>query len=140
MIRYLFDTDHVSLQERGHPPLRARLAAAPPGSVAVCPVTVEEMVRGRLAILARRLDGDERVRGYAKLIATISFFSSVPIVAFDARCEARYQELVALRLRVGSQDLRIAAVALAQDLVVVNRNRRDFEKVPGLLIEDWSES
>jgi tRNA(fMet)-specific endonuclease VapC len=139
MIRFLFDTAHVSLQERGHPPLRARLAEAPPGSIAVSPITVEEMLRGRLAVLARRVEGETRVRAYAKLMETVTFFSSVPVVAFDEACEARFQALVFLRTRVGSQDLRIAAIALAHDLIVVTRNRRDFERIPGLLIEDWSE-
>jgi tRNA(fMet)-specific endonuclease VapC len=48
MIRVLLDTDHVSLHERGHLPLRARLASCPPEEVAVSIVTVEEMLRGRL--------------------------------------------------------------------------------------------
>jgi tRNA(fMet)-specific endonuclease VapC len=139
MIRFLFDTDHVSLQERGHPPLRMRLAAAAPGSIAVSPITVEEMLRGRLAVLARRVEGEARIRAYAKLMETVSFFSAVPVIPFDQACEARFQELVSLRLRVGSQDLRIAASALGHGLTVVTRNRRDFERVPGLLIEDWAE-
>ena len=48
MIRVLLDTDHVSLHERGHLPLRARLASFPPEEVAVSVVTVEEMLRGTL--------------------------------------------------------------------------------------------
>jgi hypothetical protein len=64
MIRVLLDTDHVSLHERGHLPLRARLASFPPEEVAVSVVTVEEMLRGRLAILARRAEGEARVHVY----------------------------------------------------------------------------
>jgi tRNA(fMet)-specific endonuclease VapC len=77
MIRYLLDTDHVGLHERGHPPLLTRLAAVPPGSVAVSVVTVEEAIRGRLAILARRLTGGARVRAYAKFLETVRFFSAI---------------------------------------------------------------
>lgn len=61
MIRVLLDTDHVSLHERGHLQLRARLASFLPEEVAVSIVTVEEMLRGRLAILARRSEGEARV-------------------------------------------------------------------------------
>ena len=138
MIRVLLDTDHVSLQERGHLPLRARLASLPPGAIAVSVVTVEEMLRGRLAILARRSEGEARVRAYAKFLETVLFFSTVPVMPFDMACEQQFQALRAMRLRVGSQDLRIAATALVHNVVLVTRNRRDFEQVPGLMLDDWS--
>lgn len=139
MIRVLLDTDHVSLQERGHPPLRTRLASVPPETLAVSVVTVEEMLRGRLAVLARRSAGEARVRAYAKLMETLLFFSSIPVVPFDMACENQFQALRSVRLRVGSRDLRIAATALVHNLVLVTRNRRDFESVPGLLLDDWSQ-
>ena len=139
MIRWLVDTDHVSLHERGHEPLRSRLASVPPGVIAVSVVTMEEMIRGRLALLARRSEGEARVRAYAKFMETVAFFGSISVVPFDVACEQKFQELRSMRLRVGSQDLRIAATALVNNLILVTRNRQDFERVPGLAIEDWSE-
>jgi tRNA(fMet)-specific endonuclease VapC len=138
MIRFLLDTDHVSLHERGHPPLRARFEALSPDSIAVSVVTVEEALRGRLALLARPSAGPERERAYAKLMETLRFFGSIQVVPFDARCEQQFQALRSQRLRVGTQDLRIAATALGHGFTLVTRNRRDFERVPGLPIEDWA--
>jgi tRNA(fMet)-specific endonuclease VapC len=138
MIRFLLDTDHFTLHERGHEPLRQRLEALPPDAVGVSPIIMEESLRGRLAILSRRLDGEARIRAYAKLIETVGFFCSIPIAPFDQGCEEQFQHLQSLRLRIGTQDLKIAATALAHHTILVTRNRRDFERVPALVIEDCS--
>jgi len=139
MIRWLLDTDHMSLHERGHEPLRLRLASVPADSVAVNVITVEEMVRGRLAVLARKSEGETRVHAYAKFMETILFFASIPVAPFDVACEQKFRELRSLRLRVGSQDLRIAATVLANNWILVTRNRRDFARIPGLISEDWAQ-
>jgi tRNA(fMet)-specific endonuclease VapC len=72
------------------------------------------------------------------LKATLDYFRSVHVIDFDDRAYAQFSELVQQRIRVGTQDLRIAAIALAQGGIVVTRNRKDFEKVSGLRIEDWT--
>lgn len=138
MIRWLLDTDHISLVERGHSALRARLEAVPPETVAVSVVTVEETLRGRLAILSRRTPGVSRVHAYAKLMETVRFYCSVPVVPFDEEAEREFETLRARKIRIGSLDLRIAATARVRGLILVTRNRGDFQQVPGLSIEDWS--
>ncbi len=138
MIDWLIDTDHYSLQERGHPRLRKRFASIPPDSVAVSVVTMEEMRRGRLAMLSRQLPSDERVHAYRKLMETAAFFQSVAVMPFDTACEQKFQELRAQRVRIGTKDLRIAATALMNNVALVTRNRKDFGRVPGLVLEDWT--
>jgi tRNA(fMet)-specific endonuclease VapC len=59
-----------------------------------------------------------------------------PIVSYDQPAEDEFQLLRVIR--IGTQDLQIASIALANQLIVVTRNRRDFSRVPGLTIEDWS--
>ena len=102
-------------------------------------MTVEEMLRGRLAILARRSDGEARVHAYTKLLETVQFFSTIPVMPFDMACEQQFQALRMTRLRVGSRVIRIAATALVHSVVLIIRNRRDFEQVPGLRLDDWSQ-
>ena len=138
MPEFLFDTDHLTLFHHRHPPLMDRLARHPPDAVAICPINIEETMRGRLAVLARSLTGDKHVHAYAHLVAAVEMFHLFPVVPFDSASETQYQQLRAARLRVGSLDLKIAAIALTHRLAVLTRNRSDFERVPGLTLEDWS--
>jgi hypothetical protein len=64
--------------------------------------------------------------------------STASVLEFNTIAIALYQELVRQKIRVGTQDLRIAAIALSINGILVTRNQRDFAKVPNLIIEDWS--
>ncbi len=138
MPQFLFDTDHLTLYSHGHQNLAQRIAHSPAGEVGLSVVSVEESLRGRLAAITRAPDGPARIARYAQLVQTLKLFDQFPIVAYDQASEDFYQKLLALRLRIGSQDLKIAAVALANHLVILTRNRRDFGPVPGLKLDDWS--
>jgi tRNA(fMet)-specific endonuclease VapC len=50
----------------------------------------------------------------------------------------RFQSLLKLKLNIGRNDLRIGAIALETNAVVVTANTRDFGRIPGLVIEDWT--
>jgi len=49
-----------------------------------------------------------------------------------------YETLRRQKIRIGTQDLRIAAIVLAVKGILVTRNWKDFAKVPDLTLEDWS--
>lgn len=137
MFRFLFDTD-LTLYDHARPIVRQRYGAEPAGAVGISAVTIQESLRGRLAALARHVSGPLQVQAYSNLVASIQLFQQFPIVAFDLACENRFQQLRAMHLRVGTQDLKIAAIALANNLVLLTRNRRDFARIPGLSLDDWS--
>jgi tRNA(fMet)-specific endonuclease VapC len=138
MLRFLFDTDHLTLYDHGHSRVRQRRNAEPRDTVGISAVTIQEYLRGRLAALARHVSGSSQVQAYANLVASVQLFQQFPIAAFDLASQSHFQQLRALRPRIGTQDLKIAAIALANKLILLTRNRRDFGRIPGLSFDDWS--
>ena len=138
MSLYLLDTDHLSLHQAGFEPLRAHFLTIPPEQIALTIISAEELARGRLAQVSRAMKPQERVMAYYWLNRTLEFLCGFTVLKFDAQAEAYFQTLREQRLRVGTQDLKIAAIALSQGAVVVTRNERDFGRVPGLKTEDWA--
>ena len=57
---------------------------------------------------------------------------------FDEAAAAKFEDLQRLRLRIGTMDLKIAAIAVSRGATVLSRNLKDFGRVPGLKAEDWT--
>ena len=136
MLRYLFDTDHLTLFENGNPSVARRLALQPARSVGISVVTIEETLRGRLVQLARAADCPARIYHYNFLEQTLIDVTHFPVVPFDQVAESNFQQL--RFIRIGTQDRKIASIALSSQLILVTANRRDFARVPGLVLEDWA--
>lgn len=115
-----------------------RMAVQPPDAVGVSAVTAEETLRGRLAGLSQARYGSQRIVRYRLLLESLDLLSQFSLVLYDLASENHFQHLRSLRLNVGAQDLKIAAVSLANNIVLLTRNRRDFGRIPGLQIDDWS--
>jgi tRNA(fMet)-specific endonuclease VapC len=137
MTLYVLDTDHLSLYGRNHPSITERLQV---GKIPLMTtvVNMDEQLRGRLAQVAEAKDRVNLSNAYLWLTETVVMLSAFEILQYDAKAGEIYETFRAQRIRVGTQDLRIASIALAHEAVLVTRNLRDFEKVPGLIIQDWS--
>ncbi|MCI0641323.1 MAG: type II toxin-antitoxin system VapC family toxin [Gemmataceae bacterium] len=81
---------------------------------------------------------DTLANAYKRLAACVRFLADMQILDFTESAIKRYQSLLKLKLKIGRTDLRIAATALEHGAIVVTINVRDFQQVPGLVIEDWS--
>jgi tRNA(fMet)-specific endonuclease VapC len=68
----------------------------------------------------------------------MTFYASIRVLPYDAEAQAQFAQLRRQRVRIGTQDLRIAAITLSRQATLVTRNTRDFAKVPALNIVDWS--
>ena len=134
----VLDTDILTLFQKGHPTVLARVAEHSSDQVAVSVVTVEEQLSGWYAQLRKGKGAEKLAWAYRHLAANVRFLARVPILDFEEAAIQRYEELKRLRLKVGKMDLQIAAIALENGGAVVTRNVRDFKAVPGLSVEDWS--
>jgi tRNA(fMet)-specific endonuclease VapC len=118
--------------------LEKRLAALRSEDSTVSIVSFEEQTRGWLAWIHRSRKPGEVLKGYHFLRELLHFYSGYTVLPFDPAALSEFQRLNALRVRIGTKDLRIAAVALVHRATVITRNLRDFRQVPGLAVEDWT--
>jgi tRNA(fMet)-specific endonuclease VapC len=135
----VLDTDHFSEWERDSAAgkrLRVRLESARL-EMAVSVVTVEEQMRGWLAEISRHPDPHRQIIPYAKLQRQIEVFAEWTILPWDAKSADLFLNLRRQGLRLGSLDLRIACIVLAQGATLLTRNAADFAKVPELRFENW---
>jgi tRNA(fMet)-specific endonuclease VapC len=135
----LLDTDHLSvlLDERhaSHAALVARLRAA--HDIPALPiVSIEEQLRAWLAKVKRGSDPHRQVMPYLRLRKVFTFLRDWPIADWTEGAADRFALLRPLRLRIGSQDLRIACIALDNDALLLSANLRHFDQVPALHVED----
>lgn len=135
---FILDTDHLSLFQRRHPTVVARVLAIPVEQRAITITTVEEQLRGRLSQIKKAHNAETYVKACLALHEAIRFFAGLRVLDFDLAAHAHFDRWKQAKIRIGSQDLRIAAIALSTQSILVTRNRSDFEKVPELKIEDWS--
>lgn len=131
-MKYLLDTNVCVRYLAGRSlTLRARLEATPADALAVCSVVKAELRYG--AYKSQRTE--------ATLQAQDTLLGQLRSLPFDdAAAEVYGQIRVALERAgtpIGANDLLIAAIALANHLVLVTHNTAEFCRMPGLVVEDW---
>lgn len=140
-IRWALDTDHLSILGRGGSTalaLQMRIGQVESRELGTTIVNYEEQMRGWLAFAAQATTQEKIIEAYSRLHSHIGEFRDTPLLAYDALAGAEFERLRQARLQVGTSDLRIAAICLANDVTLLTRNLKDFSKVPGLRAEDWS--
>jgi tRNA(fMet)-specific endonuclease VapC len=138
MSLFVLDTDVMMLYQHRHPVVSQHIAAHPPHELAITVITVEEQVTGRYTVLRRPRTRSQLATAYAQLAETVHSLGTVAILPFPEPAILRYEYLKSLKLQVGSKDLCIAAIVLENGAILVTRNTRDFQRVPGLVLEDWT--
>ena len=138
----ILDTDHVTAIDRETRLgvyLLDRLAnsGSPFGTTII---TVDEQLRGLLAEISRQRLEHKKIEWYGKLQTKIADLGTLRILGWDEPAVAVFERLRAARIRIGTMDLRIASIAIANSATLLTRNLKDFARVPGLRAENWLET
>lgn len=102
-------------------------------------ITVQEQLDGWHLRLPRARTKQQIADLYRRLADNVAFLARLQILQYTELAIDRYADLRTQCPKVGRMDLRIAAVALEHNAIVVTRNVRDFKRIPGLIVEDWSQ-
>ncbi len=131
-MKYLLDTCTVSDFVKGQPSVLSRIKATPPNWVAVSSVTRMEIEFGLIL-------NPERARKLAPVLdAFLNAITTLPFDAADAQAAGAVRASLQSRGQpIGAYDVMIAGSGLARGLIVVTSNMGEFQRVSGLVVENW---
>jgi tRNA(fMet)-specific endonuclease VapC len=139
---FAFDTDHISLlQLRGRPEaarIRARMSRYRDTAFHTPIVCFHEQVSGWNSYISRARDQNDVCRAYHTFQQILTTFAAAQILSFDQDAADTFETFKRQRVRIGTMDLRIAAITASRRMTLLSRNLSDFRQVPGLVVEDWT--
>lgn len=96
-------------------------------------------MRGWMSLVAKSRETEHLVLAYERLAGFLETFRNIPILFFDEDAGQVYDDLRRQKIRVGTMDLRIASIAISRNAILVSRNLVDFDRIPNLRVEDWTQ-
>jgi tRNA(fMet)-specific endonuclease VapC len=139
---FVFDTDHFEfVQEtsgQASHRLLQRMSRYPRTTFFTTIISFHEQFLGWHTYINRAKTVEQIIRGYHKLQDVLKDFARFSILPYDEKAMEIFQSLRKAKVRIGTMDLRIASIALANDFTLLTRNLADFQQVPDLKVEDWT--
>ena len=132
-MRYFLDTNIIIYAMKDtYPALKARFMGIPAPSIAIPSVVLAEIEYGA----RKSRDYEETIRRYR---AFTDVFDHADVTPQTALCYGEIRAaLEKTGMPIGANDLLIAATVLSEGGILVTHNTREFERVAGLRIEDWT--
>lgn len=132
-VRYLLDTD-IFIYIRKRRPLHVYevLKRKEPDSAAISTISYGELLVG-----ATKSRNRAASLGMIRNLLQVMSVLPLPPAAAERYAEIRSELAIAGQL-IGPNDLWIAAHALADNLILVTNNEREFRRIRGLKIENWT--
>lgn len=140
-VMYILDTDHLSLIQRNGKEgkqILTKLASIEDPEVAVTVITYEEQVRGRLSVVSKAKTQDEQALAYQGLLRLALDYQSTIIIPFSRIAVLEHQRLRKAYPRIGTMDLKIAAIVIINNAILLTRNASDFGQIAELQVQDWT--
>jgi tRNA(fMet)-specific endonuclease VapC len=140
---YILDTDHLSILERkgaNAKPLLQRMIAIDPAQISTTIISYEEQMRGWLSYIAKAQSEDKQVEAYKQLKNQLMNYCAIPVIEFDLDAVREFNRLRKVYPRLGTMDLKIAAITIVNQSILLTRNFSDFGQISDLSIEDWTAS
>ena len=130
---YLLDTDIcIYIIKKKPAAVLGRVQSRQPGEITISTITLAELGYG----IARSHYPDRN------RVALLEFLLPFTILDFDQRASAVYGEIrSSLESRgrpIGPMDLLLAAQAKAHNLILVTNNEKEFKRIGGLRVENWT--
>jgi tRNA(fMet)-specific endonuclease VapC len=134
----VLDTDYLTLLERRGPLGAAIRDGLLRQNEELCTTIVnyEEQVRGWMSRIAKAKTVSDLVDCYAHLQRQLEMYRGVRILAFDDSAAVEYQSIRKAKTGVKTMDQRIGSIVIANRARLYSRNLGDFERIPGLIVED----
>lgn len=127
---YLLDTNICIHYFKGQFGIKERIEKIGFKNLAICEITLAELIYG--AAKSQQTEKNMKVvDNFAKKIEIIPILNSVKV---SGKEKAR---LKSIGKTVGDLDLFIGATAIVNDMTMVTRNTREFERIDGISIENW---
>ena len=137
----VLDTDHFSEFIKGEESALGRRLAQrlkeSGESFCTTIITYEEQLRGWLARIHKHRDPPMQISDYQLLREVLESFEYWIVLDWDLATAEVLADIKSQKTSVGTLDLMIASITLVNQAKLLSRNLTDFERVPGLDVEDW---
>lgn len=131
MLRYMLDTCTCIYTIKNRPEQVREAFKRHYGQLCISSVTLMELIKGV----------EKSAQPDANLMVVEGFAARLQVLPFDSPAAVHSGQIIAglelQGLTIGAYDSQIAGHARSQGLVVVTNNQREFDRVPGLQVENW---
>jgi tRNA(fMet)-specific endonuclease VapC len=135
MPRYMLDTDTCSyIMRRSHDALLKRLAKVPVSDVCISVITKSELLFG-VEVSPKRKQDEAALAAFLRYVEVLDFPDEASLHYAKIRANLKDR---GSKIKLGANDLFIAAHARSLGLTLVTNNTREFKRVRGLSLDNWT--